>query len=231
MEDEAEVIKQRMEQTRTSLSEKLEALEQKVVSTVEQTTGAVVETVETVKEAVEGTVGAVKSTVEETVETVKETFDLRRQVEAHPWPMFGGSIAVGFLLGQIVPPLTPVVKRYRVTTAGNGKHKPRFTYPETSAEAAAAPPGTTAKGMSLLNSLGEVLAPAMGTVKSVAIGAATGVLGEMIANAVPPEFRGQVHEVIEEINTKLGGRHLFPHDESGATPSNATAGDGGHRWS
>ena len=84
---EPEVIKQQMEETRSSLADKLETLEQHVLGTVHDTTSAVSNTAEMVTDAVEGTVESVKETVEnvkesfmETVEsvkeTVRETFDL-----------------------------------------------------------------------------------------------------------------------------------------------------------
>ena len=52
MDDEPEVIRQQMEVTRSDLTQKLEALETKVVNTVENTTCAVTDTVTSVKEAV-----------------------------------------------------------------------------------------------------------------------------------------------------------------------------------
>jgi phosphate uptake regulator len=74
MDDSPEVIRLQMEETRASLSEKLETLEQQVVGTVQDARAAVTDTVETVKEA-----------VHETVETVKDTFDIGAQMQRHPW--------------------------------------------------------------------------------------------------------------------------------------------------
>src|SRR5437899_407531 len=98
MENEPEVIRERMQEKRTDLTTKLEALEQQVLGvassvtdTVESVKEGVQETVDAVKETVQDTVGAVKNTVEETVSSVKETFDLRRQMQRHPWGMVGGS--------------------------------------------------------------------------------------------------------------------------------------------
>ena len=106
---EQEAIRRQMEETRTSLQEKLETLENQVKETVEEATEAVNETVQTVKEVVQGTVETVKESVEtvkgsveNTVETVKQTFDLRRQVCEHPWPMFLGAAAVGFVGGKLL---------------------------------------------------------------------------------------------------------------------------------
>ena len=92
MDQEPEVIRQQIDQTRSALTEKLETRENQVRDTV---TNA--------KTTVEETIGSVKSTVHETVATVKRTFDLPYQVERHPWGMFGGSILVGYLVGTLWP--------------------------------------------------------------------------------------------------------------------------------
>src|SRR5207245_3832532 len=87
---------------RTSLQEKLETMEKQVKETVEEATEAVSETVQTVKEVVKESVETVKGSVEDTVESVKQTFDLRRQVCEHPWGMFVGAAAVGFIGGKLL---------------------------------------------------------------------------------------------------------------------------------
>ena len=65
MEDAPEVIRQQMEDTRASLSEKLESLEQQVV----------------------GTVHDARDAVADTVQSVKDAFDIKLQTRRHPlWP-------------------------------------------------------------------------------------------------------------------------------------------------
>jgi len=109
-----------IEETRASMTEKLELLEERVRETIEGTKSAVEDMVENVKgtvdetvEAVKGTVDEAKSTVEDIVENVKGTmddtvtmvkqsFDLPYQVEQHPWLMLGGSVLVGCLLGGML---------------------------------------------------------------------------------------------------------------------------------
>src|SRR5262249_35848067 len=90
-------------------TEKVEILETKVAQTVEgvsetveNVTGAVKETVASVSDSVTDTVGAVKDTVQESVDTVKEMFDIRLQVERHPWLIMGGSALLGFLLEPVL---------------------------------------------------------------------------------------------------------------------------------
>src|SRR5687767_8119381 len=89
--DDPEQIQQDIEVTRGSITQKLEALEEKVTSTVQNA-----------KETVEETITNVTSSVQDTVDNVKRTFDLRHQVEQHPWAMVGGSVVVGLALGSLL---------------------------------------------------------------------------------------------------------------------------------
>ncbi len=120
-----------IEQTRMAMTEKLELLEERVRETVEGAKSTVEDIIENVKETVDETVGTVretvggaKSTVEEIVENVRDTmdetvsvvkrsFDLRHQVEQRPWFMFGSSIVVGYMLGNL---------------GGRRHHGPRVSY-------------------------------------------------------------------------------------------------------
>jgi ElaB/YqjD/DUF883 family membrane-anchored ribosome-binding protein len=109
-----------IEETRASMSEKLELLEERVRDTLEETKTAVDDIVENVKdtvgetvEAVKETVDGAKSTVENIVENVKETmddtvtmvkqsFDIRYQVDQHPWLMLGASVVTGSILANFL---------------------------------------------------------------------------------------------------------------------------------
>jgi len=109
-----------MEETRVSMTEKLELLEEKVRETLEETKSAVEDIVENVKGTVDETVGAVKETVDgakstvedivenvkgtmdDTVTTVKHTFDLSYQANQHPWVFFGGAMLLGGFLGSLL---------------------------------------------------------------------------------------------------------------------------------
>jgi len=111
------VIEQQMEETRSSLTEKVAALETQVVGTVQTATQAVQDTVSTVKSAVQETVSAVKDSVQESVaavkdtvqgsvdavkENVKETFDMKRHVQENPYLMIGGAAVAGLITGLLV---------------------------------------------------------------------------------------------------------------------------------
>jgi ElaB/YqjD/DUF883 family membrane-anchored ribosome-binding protein len=93
MAEQAELIQQQMDETRSNLAEKLEKLGEQITGTVEK----VSETVEETVEAVSDTVESVAETTQETVHAVKEAFNLPKQIQQRPWLWFGGSIALGFV--------------------------------------------------------------------------------------------------------------------------------------
>jgi len=108
MAEHPEVIRKQMAETRANLTEKLEAVENLVTDSVQSTTEAVSNTVDAVKDTVENvtesvhdTVAAVKDTVTDTVQTVADTFNLKRQFDRHPWLMFGGAVAAGYLASSL----------------------------------------------------------------------------------------------------------------------------------
>jgi ElaB/YqjD/DUF883 family membrane-anchored ribosome-binding protein len=71
-----------------------------VKTTVDTTLAAVRQGVAGAQASVEAIVENVKGTVEDTIATAQRTFDLPSQVEQHPWPMFGGALLVGYMLGS-----------------------------------------------------------------------------------------------------------------------------------
>jgi ElaB/YqjD/DUF883 family membrane-anchored ribosome-binding protein len=215
MDNEADALRQQMEETRAHLTEKLETLEQQLVETVQGATSAVTETVESVKEAVHETVSEVKETVHETVDTVKSTFDLRHQVEQHPWLMFGGAVAVGFLAGRLLgrllqpqvpayvpaPPPPPPAPFERQSSrvfgtdghslTGNGHAGQPQT--ETKAE------GQEAGGLTAL------FGKEIDQLKKVAIGTTLGLVRDLVAEKLPEPVRPDVTQILDSVTMKLGG--------------------------
>jgi ElaB/YqjD/DUF883 family membrane-anchored ribosome-binding protein len=93
MSDTTEDIRQQMEETKSHLSEKLESLESQVTNTVQSTGTAVNATVEAVQVTVETVTGA----VQDAVQSVSNAFDVRRQIQRHPWLVLGGAAVLGYL--------------------------------------------------------------------------------------------------------------------------------------
>lgn len=214
MEDE-ELIRKQMEETRTSLSEKLETLENHVTDKVMEATTAlsetagavkdtVQETVATVKDTVEGTVATVKDTVHDGVETVKDWLDLPSHVEKHPWLMMAGFVCVGFCIDRVTgrpmkagaEPADGGHGRAHHNGHGNGRHKRR----------------TEAAAPSVLSSLG----PEITKLKALALGTLLGTAREMIVKAVPEHVGDQLRDIIDSTTKKLGGEPLPAFEPSGA---------------
>jgi ElaB/YqjD/DUF883 family membrane-anchored ribosome-binding protein len=226
-ESEPQMIRHQMEVQRASLSEKLDTLEHKIVETVQGARDAVAETVQNVRDSVQSSVETVKDTMQSSVDTVKEAFDLPRQVDRHPWAMFGGSVALGFAAGWLLNRAPPSRSApwgnapASYTGGGSSGHRP----PAPRAEApsfTAAPRPQAEKGPTWVDQLSETFQPEIHKLKGFAIGAALGVVRDMVAQAVPDQMRPQVNEMMDKVTTKLGGEPVQPdlldqfiHDHNG----------------
>ena len=190
-----DVIRDQMEDTRTSLSEKLETLEKQVTSTVQGTTSGVTETVQTVKDAVVDTVQSVKDSVQDMVDTVKNpvqetisavkgsvedglaalqgAFDLPAQVNKHPWAMIGGAVVAGFLLERLIGAWDDAGEN-----ASGAPRKPGFF---------------------------EQFQPEIGRLKALALGALMQGVQGMVTKAVPQNLASPLGEVFNNLTEKVGG--------------------------
>jgi len=214
-EPEPEVIRQQMEETRASLTEKLETLEQQVVDTVQGTTTAVQETVASVKDAVQETMQSVKGSVEGTVESVKDAFDLRRQTEQHPWLMVGGAAAAGYVAAHLLnrlslpaaaPSTQPVLPP---TTNGMGMYTPTPSAPRETSERKEWPEQRQERQEpSFLSEVGQTFDTELTKLKGLAIGTLLGVVRDLLARSVPEKVGPQLGEVVDSITTKLGGQPI-----------------------
>jgi len=220
MADEPEMIRKQMEETRASLTEKLEALETQVAGTVQSTTEAVAETVEAVKE----TVGNVTDTVKDTAHSVAETFNLKLQFERHPWGMFGGSIAVGTLAGYFLIGKRPRrgeengyaeedharPAAFAAAPEGMTRHEPEPSWspPPPSPPAAPERQQPEQKGW---------LWDTLGRLGGLAVGSLMGVVRDLAERALPESLQHHVAEEIDHLTTKLGGEpiqgHVLPEEK------------------
>jgi len=228
-----------MEETRTSLTEKLETLEQKleanvkdtvtaVTDTVQSVTGAVQDTVEAVKDTVAGTVEAVKDSVEGTVETVADAFDIRHHFEQHPWLTLAGAAVAGYMIGRLMPRSPDSMTGLMSQSPGAGQPAayggPQQAPASPSSPAPSAPPAAQEPGWT--DQLADALAPALSKLKELAIGTSLGLVGEMVLPQLPETFRKEVGDALEQITTALGGkpiRAFREHAEARAQASDATA--------
>jgi len=217
MENE-ELIRQQMENTRSSITEKLETLEEKVTDDIQVATGsvaetvkAVKETVEAVKDTVEGGTDVVKEAVQEGVQTVKHWFDLKSQVQEHPWVVMAGAAGVGFCLGSLMPAgaraLSAVAAPASTSSHGRTHHNGHGT--------SQAKRRSERSSTSSWLGLGD-FAPQISKLKGLAITALLDSVRSMVLKSVPAQAGGVIKEVIDGISQKLGGEKLA--DDHSASP-------------
>jgi len=203
MDPEPEVIREDIEETRSNLTEKIEILEKEVIGGVKDAREAVADTVETVKDKVETTVENVKDTIQDTIQSVKDTFDLRRQMDAHPWVFVGAAAGAGFLLGALVPPPRRL--------AHAGSYSGPGTFRESLSSLAGGPQGEPRHadhGPSVFTTLWQQFQPEVQQLKGLAIGAGIGLLRDMLKDSIPPSLSPQIENVLSNITTKLGGEEI-----------------------
>jgi ElaB/YqjD/DUF883 family membrane-anchored ribosome-binding protein len=225
MENEAEVIRKQMEETRTSLSEKLEALETQVTDTVKETTESVGETVETVTEAVKDTA----SSVAQTVQAVTETFNISAHVQRNPWLAMGCSAGAGFLLGLWLTPSrsTALSGMTSGTTPSSTPSSAPSANPWPSASPTPAPPEPARAPESFNGHAGaqeparenpwqalfDSWKPMFDQLKGLALGATVGVAGQMLVKALPESLRKDVNEMLTGVTKAMGGTPLWSEND------------------
>lgn len=222
MEDELEVIREQMEDTRTSLADKLEALEKQVLGTVEEATSAVAHTVETVEETVHNTTEA----VQETVETVRDALDVRKHVRRHPWMMMGGAVACGWIANwwlspsprsrervrgepPRVEPIQLETSRIELEPLRTRETQPREDgHRETNGHAQPA----ASRG------LAGPLESGLKALRGLAIGAVMNALRQLVVEVAPPAVTEELKPMLDDLTTNLGGKRLWENEAEGAAP-------------
>lgn len=224
MRDESpEDIERQMRETRSSLSEKLETLEEKVASTVAKATEAVSSTVSKATEAVSSTVSKATETVDstvqavtETVANVRETFDLPEQVRRHPWLMMAASVAAGYVLEKMCDSML-FPSESGEHRNGNGRHRqPRSLaraetakpVPRWMSESQKAPEPSSyheheseaSKGPSLMNTMGEH----MGKLKDIAVTALFNMLRGVTVKSLGPQWAEPAGQLVDDVAKSFG---------------------------
>jgi ElaB/YqjD/DUF883 family membrane-anchored ribosome-binding protein len=224
MENEPEVIRDQMQDTRTALAEKLEALQQTVAQTVENTTKPVLETVQSVTEATRDTASTVKETVaqiadtvsgsvEKTVSTVKETFDITRHVDQHPWMMVCGSAAVGYLIGRLLPAGPDRGGWSSSSSEAVAERMTESPYNPRRESSGHNGHGTSERersssGHSWLSGLYDTFHDQIHALEGLAVAAAMGVARDVVTQNLQGEIGQRLGEWMNDLTQKLGGRPL-----------------------
>jgi len=184
-------IRQQMADTRCSISEKLDLLERRVVSTVEGATHAVADTVETVKES-----------VRDSVHSVQHSLDPIRQAERNPWVTVAVSFGAGYAAGKLLegnhaaPAPSMVIDQ-----------PPAWPHPNTSTHEMAANHGNqrSESHHGLVQQMIEPLEPEIRKLKALGVGMLFGLVRDFLHEAAPEALRSRLTEVVDDVTRKMGG--------------------------
>jgi ElaB/YqjD/DUF883 family membrane-anchored ribosome-binding protein len=95
-------IQRHFGETRTSLVDKVETLEEGINGMLRGANEAVTETVEGVRGMVGVTAQAMQSAVHDTTGAVGRALDVPAHVRRHPWLMVGGALLLGIMVGALM---------------------------------------------------------------------------------------------------------------------------------
>ena len=163
--------------TRTAMSDKMAALEDKVMNTVQSAQDTVTNSIQSAKD---------------TVASVKETFDLKHQVEQRPWTIVGGCFLAGLVVGHLMPGGRPASNKPMAAPPFNGSYGMSGPAPRMQLEAPSPP------------SILEPFQEEIDKVKGIAIGYVMGLVRDSIKESVP-QMGSNIDELMNGITTKLGG--------------------------
>jgi hypothetical protein len=204
MDNEPEVIRRQMEETRASLADKIETLEDKVVGTLEVANSAVKETVENVTGTVQETVVSVKEGVSDTVQSMKDVFNLRFQVDRHPCLMMGAAVAAGYVCGSLLKRTGGHATRLNGWQLPSDPAWPDERQPAAIVDerhplpAASSPNGAT-------NSSAGLFAPELSKLKGMVVGYFMSLVRDAVSETLPGAMRPQFRETLDSMTQKLGG--------------------------
>lgn len=235
MDQKPEVIRERIDATRATLTDKVRTLEQEVRGTVCDVRNGVTDTVDGVRDTVAGVGNAVRSTVDHMRDALQEAgcslregLNLQQQVQAHPWVMVGGSVAAGYFLGSLLPEAG--TKHAESSMAGEPAH---FAGPSP------LPARQTAKPRSgFLSGLRAQFAPEIQKVRGLAIGTAIGLLRDLLKPEIPRQLASDLDQLVDSVTIKLGGKPVAgpilsstepPRGKSAPAPSETSISPAGSR--
>jgi hypothetical protein len=145
----------------------------------------------------------VKETMTSTMEAMQHSFDLKYQVQQHPWMMIGGAAASGFLIGRLLSGESHVSAN--LASRGTPRTGPPDGSLPTEASAAQTGGNSRVEEIGLLGRLTHQLHDELAQVKGLAIGAVFALLRDWAVRQFSGNLAPQIHELLDNMTTKLGG--------------------------
>jgi len=203
-EQKTDEMRQEIDCTRAALANKVEALEDSVMGTVQSAQETVDDSIQMAKD---------------TVATVKRNFDIKYQVQQHPWAMVGGCFLAGVALAGLFPLVRRRARQAPGQPAGNGTPRPwrgesvvtgavNPPWPAeergTSSFATAGPPPPLQAAVPSRHGFFDLFQEEIAKVKGLAIGYVMGLVRDSIKEAAP-QMASQVESLMNDVTAKLGG--------------------------
>lgn len=194
-EQNTDKMRQEIDCTRSAMADKMEALEDRVMDTVQSAQETVEDSIQTAKD---------------TVATVKRNFDIKYQIEQHPWVMVGGCFLVGLALGRLILRGRRGSRQAPNRLTENGTPpagSPRLFAEQRrsdSFDTAAPPPRPHSMAANRPGFFGQ-FHEEIDQVKGMAIGYLMGLARDSIKDAVP-QLAPQIADVMNSVTTKLGSK-------------------------
>jgi ElaB/YqjD/DUF883 family membrane-anchored ribosome-binding protein len=160
---------------------------------IEETRASLGQKLESLETEVRSSVQGASDSVKETVNNVKRAFDMRYQVRSRPWVAVGAAFGVGLALGAMAcnQPWGQASGTQRGAMGERGSGRGR---------------GERRLGSSSFGWMRRQVQPEIDTVKSVAIGAAVSLIGDLLKEALPQGFRSRIDPIVSSAAQKLGGK-------------------------
>ena len=187
VEQDSDLIRKQMANTRCSISEKLDMLERRVVDTVQGATHAVNDTVDTVRDS-----------VRDSVHSIQTNLDPIRQADRNPWTTFAVCLGAGYVAGRVLEG-GPAPRATVIDQPASWPH------PSPSSEAASHASQANGKASSFVQSLVKPLEPDLRRLKEMGIGMLFGVVRDFLHDVAPEPMRERLHEVVDDVTRRMGG--------------------------
>jgi ElaB/YqjD/DUF883 family membrane-anchored ribosome-binding protein len=181
-QDSAE-MRQGIDDTRSAMADKMEALENRVMGKVQSAQETVQDSIQSAKDA---------------VASVKRTFDINHQVQERPWTIVGGCFLAGLAAGYLIPSGPPRSSKPPHAPAAAG----------TNGTTAAATPPVQAEPPSHAGVF-EPFKEEIDMAKGMAIGFVMSLVRESIKESVP-QLAPKIDALMNGLTTKLGGAPIEP---------------------
>ncbi len=180
-QDSAE-MRQGIDETRSAMADKLEALENRVMGTVQSAQETVQDSIQSAKD---------------TVASVKRTFDINHQVQERPWTIVGGCFLAGLAAGYLIPGGPPRSSKPPHAPAAAGTNGTAASAPRLQAE----PPSHAGAF--------EPFKEEIDMAKGMAIGFVMSLVRDSIKESLP-QLAPKIDAMMNGLTTKLGGEPIQP---------------------